>query len=208
MRRRHQFVPSSPEGSRLEDRVVLNGTGNQVANSVLLQGLNGPARSFRPHASAAVASLVDLAYQSFEQDFDAVRATYFSAVENGTATMPDMTAFKNYTQQRTNLLAQQVINSYLLYSPSTTRGHGVESPLPLAVAQINGAADKKPMLKQGSPLLMNLNTSIVSPGSSATTITLSTVAEDNAIASSRVATLNGVTIVRNGNFGNGNKHSH
>jgi hypothetical protein len=208
MRSRRNFVPSCPQTLKLEDRVVLNGGGNQSATSVLLQGLNAPARAFRPHTAAAASSLVDLAFQSFQQDYGAVRATYLAAVQNGTAATGDMTAFQNYTQQRTNLLAQQVTNSLLLYTPGTTRGNRLDSPLPLIVLRINGAVDangKSPRQMSGT-LVMNLKNSTPSPGASPTTIALDTIAQDNAIEATRVATLNGVTIVRNGNFGNGNSH--
>lgn len=210
MRSRRNFVPSCPQTLKLEDRVVLNGGGNQSATSVLLQGLNAPVRAFRPHTAAATSSLVDLAFQSFQQDYGAVRAIYLAAVQNGTAMPADMTAFQHYTQQRANLLAQQVTNSLLLYNPGTTRGNRVDSPLPLIVLRINGATDSKnAALRQMSGSLMsNLMMSTPSSGASATNIALSTIAQDNAIEAARVATLNGVTIVRNGNFGNGNSHKH
>jgi hypothetical protein len=226
MRKRRNFVPSCPQTLRLEERVVLNGGGNQVATSVLLQGLNGPARGFRAHAAPATAALINLAFQSFQQDFRAVRATYLAAVVNGTATQADTQAFQNYTIQRTNLLAQQVTNSFLLYNPGVTRGPNVDSPLPLIVFGINGVKDRRSMPRQQySPLVTQLtgyspdmvttrsmavaaNTinPIPGPGASATTIALDTIAQDNAIEATLVATLNSVTIVRNGNFGNGNSH--
>jgi hypothetical protein len=191
-----------------------------------LQGLNGSVRAFRPHSPAAVEALINLSYQSFQQDFTAARATYLAAVANGTATPADMLAFQNYAKQRTNLLAQQVINSFLLYRQGTTRGQRVDSPLPVVLYAINGVADKKIMPRQIIPLVTQLtgltpamiaappanpampspSSPIPAPGSSATTIALDTISQDNAIAAARVATLNSVTIVRNGNFGNGTTH--
>jgi hypothetical protein len=199
-----KFRPSCLMNVVLEERMVLNGSSTQLATPVLLQGLNGPARPFRPHTHAPVSALVDLAYQSFQQDYQSVRATYLASVQNRTALTTDMVAFGTYTTQRVNLLAQQVTNSLLLYSQGTTRGHRQDNPVPLIIARINGTAtDTRATPRQTSNLRMNLMTSIPDPTASPTTIAIDTIAQDNAIEASRVATLNGVTIVRNGNFGNG-----
>ena len=208
MRKKHQFVPSCFQVSQLEDRIVLNGSTRQLANSVLLQGLNVPVRGFRPHSAAAVSALVNLAYQSFQQDFGAARATYIASIANGTASPADETAFKNFITQRTNLLAQQVTNSFLLYGPGAMRGRGLDSPLPLIVNAISGVNDSNTKVRPRAtvPLATQLSTSTPSPTDSATTISLDTIAQDNAIQASNVTTLNGVTIVRNGNFGNGTSH--
>jgi hypothetical protein len=192
----------------LEERMVLNGSSTQLATSVLLQGLNGPARAFRPHTHASVSALVDLAYQTFQQDYQSVRATYLASVQNRTASTADMMAFATYTTQRVNLLAQQVTNSLLLYSQSTTRGHRQDNPVPLIIARINGGVSGATPRQSGS-LSSNLMSSIPAPTASPTTIALDTIAQDNAIEASHVGTLNGVTIVRNGNFGNGSSsHKH
>lgn len=203
-----KFRPSCLMNVVLEERMVLNGSSTQLATSVLLQGLNGPARAFRPHTHASVSALVDLAYQSFQHDYQSVRATYLASVQNRTAGAADTMAFGTYTTQRVNLLAQQVTNSLLLYSQSTTRGHRQDNPVPLIIARINGAstADSKATPRQLSNLKMNLMSSIPDPTASPTTIAIDTIAQDNAIEASHVATLNGVTIVRNGNFGNGSSN--
>jgi hypothetical protein len=229
MRIPRKFIPSSLQTAQLEERVVLSGiVRNQAATSVLLQGLNGQVNVFRRNSAPAAASLVDLAYQSFQQDFRAARATYLAAVTNGTASTADMTAFQNYTIQRTNLLAQQVNNSFLLYRAGVSRGHGLDSPLPLIIYSINGIQDRRAMPRQIIPLVTQLTgfsatlvtmrttpttdstnpvNPIPMPGASATTIALDTIAQDNAIEASRVSTLNSTTIVRNGNFGNRNGHN-
>ncbi len=229
MRRRRSFVPSLLHGQQLEERIVLNGSaGNQSASSVLLQGLGGSSNAFRAHSAPATAALINLAYQSFQQDFNTVRATYLAAVKNGTATQSDLTAFQNYTLQRTNLLAQQVTNSLLLYKPGVGHGPKLDSPLPIVIFEINGVTDKaRSMARQPVPLATQLTgitpadissrtplsamtttiDPIPAPGSSATTIALDTIAQDSAIQASLTMTLNSITIIRNGNFGNGNSHN-
>jgi hypothetical protein len=200
---RHRFLPTNVDRSVLEDRLVLNA---RTASPVLLQGLHAPVRVFRPGAKAPVSSLVDLAYQSFLQDYQAVRGTFYASLQDRTATDADRTAFTNYTRQRVNLLAQQVTNSLLLYNQSTSRGSRQDDPLPLIVLRINGATDRRGVTPRqqttpASSLVQSLTDSTPALNASPTTIALSTVSQDNAIEASRVATLNGVTIVRNGDFG-------
>jgi len=210
MRTRRKFTPSL-QPSELEKRIVLSGYHgpNRMGAAVLLQRLHGPARPFRPQAQApaSVSSLVDLSYQSFQQDYGAVRATYLSAVANGTATSFDKTAFEGYTTQRVGLLAQEVTNSFLLYAASASRGKKADSSLPLVIRAINGQTDDRMNSPRGSgSLLMNLKNSTPANDASPTTVALSTIAQDNAIEASRVSTLNGVTIIRNGVFGSRSKH--
>ncbi len=215
MRTRRKFTPSL-QSSELEKRIVLSGYHgpNRMGAAVLLQRLHGPARPFRPHApvptpgQASVASLVDLSYQSFQQDYGAVRATYLSAVANGTAIDKDKEAFDTYTTQRVGLLAQEVTNSFLLYAASATRGKRSDSALPLVIRSISGGAADGRMNspRRSESLVSNLTKSTPAPDSSATTVALSTIAQDNAIEASRVSTLNGVTIIRNGAFGSRSKH--
>jgi len=210
MRTRRKFTPSL-QPSELEKRIVLSGYHgpNRMGAAVLLQRLQGPARPFRPQAAApaSVSSLVDLSYQSFQQDFGAVRATYLASVADGTATDKDKDAFDSYTTQRVGLLAQEVTNSFLLYAASATRGKRSDSALPLVIRSINGQSDSRMNSPRGmGSLVSNLKDSTPAPASSPTTVALSTIAQDNAIEASRVSTLNGVTIIRNGSFGSRSKH--
>jgi hypothetical protein len=205
-RRDFRFRPSCPRAAALEDRVVPTGGGTQ-ASPVLLQGLHAPARVFGPHRQPAASSLVQLAFQSFQQDYTAVRATYLASVQNRTATAADTATFKTYTAQRVNLLAQQVLNSLMVYAQSTTRGHRVTSPLTIVVERIDGVPNPNVGLQQQS-LYANLTGTIPSADASPTTIALDTIAQDNAIQASGVAALNGVTIIRNGNFGNARSSKH
>src|SRR5262245_59982520 len=130
-----KFTPSQVSTILLEERVVLHG-GGTIGSPVLLQGLHAPARIFRRRQPAAVSSLVDLAFQSFQQDYRQVRATYLASVQAGTAVDADKSAFTQYTTQRVNLLAQQVTNSLLVYPKSATRGNRSDSALPLIILRI------------------------------------------------------------------------
>lgn len=211
MRTRRKFTPSL-QPSELEKRIVLSGYHgpNQMGAAVLLQRLQGPARPFRPQATApiSISSLVDVAYQSFQQDYGAVRATYLASVADGSATSGDKSAFEDYTKQRVDLLAQEVTNSFLLYAVSATRGKRSDSSLPLIIQKINGGQDRRSAAprQQTSSLLKNLQDSTPTHNATPTSVALSTIAQDNAVEASRVATLNGVTIIRSGSFGSRSKH--
>jgi len=212
MRARRKFTPSL-QSTELEKRLVLSGYHgpNRMGAAVLLHRFQGPARAFRlmtpPPAPASVAALVDRAYQSFQQDYGAVRATYLSSVSNGTATSEDKAAFDKFTTQRVGLLAQEVTNSFLVYAASTSRGKKSDSALPLVIRSISGQTDNRMNNPRGSSsLVTNLTTSTPAPDASPTTVALSTIAQDNAIEASRVSTLNGVTIIRSGSFGSRAKH--
>lgn len=205
MSRRNAFRPSEIPGVRLEDRVVLSGTAGSMSGSVLLRQFRAPRRAVvAPRPS--VASLVDLAYDSFQEQFRQVRSTYLASVRGGTATDADQTAFNDYVSQRVDLLAQQITNSMLVYPKGATRGNGGASVLPLIVARIKGDGTTAGQggVQQGT-LKASLRTSTPSPGASETTIALATMAQDDAIEASRVYTLNAVTIVRNGYFGSSRK---
>jgi hypothetical protein len=176
---------------------------------VLLENMFARRRAFRRHVAPPVSSLVNLAFESFEQDYRAVRATYLAAVNNGTATENDKTTFTNYTTQRVNLLAQQVTNSFLVYGRSALQGAKSDSPLQIVVFRINGGTslpNNPPTPRQGQSLLGSLTNTTAAINASETSIALSNIAQDSAIEATRVSTLNAVTIIRNGSFGNGKSH--
>lgn len=205
MSRRNAFRPSEVPGVKLEDRVVLSGGAGSMSSSVLLRTFRAPQRAVvTPRPS--VASLVDLAYDSFQEQFRQVRATYLNSLRAGTATTADLEAFQDYVAQRVDLLAQQITNSMLVYPKGAARGTGGASVLPLLVARIKGNSTATPpgALQPGT-LKSALTDTAPAAGASETTIILSTMAQDDAIEASRVSTLNGVTIVRNGYFGSSRK---
>lgn len=205
MRQRRGFRPSAlgHDGAGLEDRMVLSGGFRGVQSvPVQLQGMYAPVRAFRPGRPAAVSSLVDVAFQSFQDEYQAVRNTYLASVRDGTATQKDTDAFKSYTTQRVNLLAQQVVNSMLTYGQSTRRGHRTDSPLPLIQQRLITSNDNRATPRSGPTLAKNLEDSTPAYNASPTSIALAIAAQDNAIQAARVSTQSLVTVVRNGNFGN------
>ena len=93
----------------------------------------------------AVEAEVNQAFTSFQNDYDQARATYFASIQNQTSPSQATTqAFTLYTQQRVNLLAQQLISSFLQYKPGTARQHGQPSTLQVLITHriigINGQA--------------------------------------------------------------------
>ena len=202
MSSRTAFRPTDIPGVRLEDRVVLSGgAGGAMGGSVLLRNVRTPSRVVRP-ARPSVSSLVDVAFDSFQEQFRQVRSTYLASVQAGTATDADRKAFNDYVAQRVDLLAQQVTNSMLVYPKGSSRGNDGSSVLPLMVARIKGDASTDAETgRQTTTLKSSLTSSTPAPGASETTIALASMAQDDAVEASRVSTINGVTIVRNGYFG-------
>jgi hypothetical protein len=204
MRPRRHFRPSTVEFTSLEPRLALHGASNSLGAPVLLQGLNAPKNAFAPHTSVATSALVDLAFQSFQQDYSAARATYLAAVANGTATAADQSAFTNFTHQRVSLLATQVVNSLLVYNASTQRGHRSSDPLPTLSQKLISSGDNKAVPRSSGTLDGSLVNSTPPFNASPTTVSLDTFAQDNAIAASQVTVLNGITLIRSG-FASGGK---
>jgi hypothetical protein len=197
MERNHKFIPTAFD--RLEDRVVMS---HFRGSSVVVSGLH-PNQNVLNRHQMAVAAEVNQAFSSFQSDYDQARATYYASISNPSATTGQLSdansAFTLYTTQRVGLLAQQLISSFLQYKSSTARQHGQPSTLQSLINHriigINGGAIAGSL---ESALQSNTPTTITS----APTITLYSLSQDNAIASAQVAILNGVGILRNGDFGN------
>jgi hypothetical protein len=194
MQRKRRFVPSAFD--RLEDRVALS---HFRGFSVVVSGLHPHQNVLNRHQMTVVAE-VNQAFASFQNDYDQARATYFASIVNQTTVGMDTTnAFKFYTTQRVNLLAQQIISSFLQYKPATARQHGQPSTLQVLINHriigMNGEATS------GS-LASSLLSTIPPPGTSAPTATLYSLSQDNAIAAAQVSVLNNAGILRNGDFGN------
>jgi len=194
---KHKFIPSAFD--RLEDRVVLS---NYRGSSVVVSGLHPRQNLLNRHQMTVVAE-VNQAFSSFQNDYDQARATYFASIANpsatSAATADAYNAFTLYTTQRVNLLAQQLISSFLQYKPSTARQHGQTSTLEVLINHriigINGGAT-------AGSLENSLISTIPKADTSAPTVTLYSLSQDNAIAAAQVAVLNGAGILRNGDFGN------
>jgi hypothetical protein len=110
----------------------------------------------------------------------------------------------NYTQYRVELLANQVVSSVLTSSVATAQKCGSGAVLPgLVGRKLNG---KAPTPTNGNPyradtLGFALISTIPAPGTPPAAASLSSLAQDQAIASARVGMINGLTIMKNGNFG-------
>jgi hypothetical protein len=194
MTRKRHFVPTAVD--RLEDRVVLS---TYRGSSVVVSGLH-PRQNVLNRHQLAVQAEVNQAFASFQNDYSQARATYFaSIVDQPNPNLATTQAFTLYTQQRVNLLAQQLISSFLQYKPGTARQHGQPSTLQVLITHrivgINGGAT-------AGSLANSLLTTIPPAGTSAPTATLYSLSQDNAIAAAQVAILNGAGILRNGDFGN------
>jgi hypothetical protein len=198
MRTRREFRPSSIQSAALEARLALTASSGTLGSSVLLQGLTAPANAFGKHKKVAASALVDLAFQSFAQEFDSARSTYVTAVQNRTATAADEMAFVNFTDQLVGLLANQVVNSLLVYTVSTKRGLHSNDPIPVLEQKLINVNDGKAVPRSSGTLDTSLKVSIPPYNASPTTISLDTYAQDNAIASSAVVIQNGVTLIRSG----------
>lgn len=115
MERRRQFIPSASD--QLEGRVVLSQT--TLGLSPVVSGLSPHLQVLNRKQTALVAE-VNQAFESFQNDFDQARATYFASIQsNPSLSGPAMMAFSAYTKQRTLLLAQQLVGSFV-QSPQGT----------------------------------------------------------------------------------------
>ncbi len=194
MKRNHKFLPSAFD--HLENRVVLS---SYRGSSVVVSGLH-PHQNVLNRQQTTVVAEVNQAFSSFQNDYDQARATYFASIANQSSVSTATTqAFTLYTQQRVNLLAQQLISSFLQYKSATAKPHGQASSLQVLINHriigINGQAT-------AGSLAQSLLATIPPPGTSAPTATLYSLSQDNAIAAAQVAVLNGAGILRNGDFGN------
>lgn len=205
MKRRHPFIPSAWD--RLEGRVVL--TQSTLGASPVVSGLAPHLQVLNRKQTALVAE-VNQAFDSFQSDFDQARATYFASIATSPTTTPSAAqvsaatnAFLSYTEQRTQLLAQQLIGSFVQTPGGSARAHSQPYALKqLIQSKIIGPKGKGP----GGSLIESLNGSIDQVGGNAMidtspTTTLYTLSQDNAIEAARTAVLNGVSIIKNGSFG-------
>jgi hypothetical protein len=195
MKRRHGFVPSALD--ELESRVVLNSKTTEGL-SVVVSGLSPHLRVLNRQRQAFVAQ-INQAFDSFQNDYDQARATYFASILGQPMPDPATTqAFKLYTTQRVSLLAQQVVNIFIQSPQGTARGNGQPNALKTLVEmRIIGPQLQMP---KGS-LANSLIDTIPAPATSAPTQSLYTLSQDNSIQTARVAVLNGLSIIKKAAFG-------
>jgi hypothetical protein len=203
MERRRRFFPAAPD--RLEERVVLSHATTRGV-SVVVSGLYPHQQVLNRHQQPVVAE-VNQSFDSFKNEYSQARATYFASIlNNPMPSQATMSAFTLYTTQRVSLLSQQLISSFLQTPQGTARAKGQPNTLKqLIMTKIIGPQGQTP---PGS-LAKSLLETIPQPGASAPTASLFSLSQDNAIEAARVAVINGVNILKNGDFGNQtNGHRH
>ncbi len=202
MKRTHRFVPTAWD--QLEGRVVLS-QQTTLGLSTVVSGLSPHLRALNRRQTALVAE-VNQAFDSFQNDYDQARATYFASLQasggSSAAVNSAMTAFTDYTVQRTQVLAQQIVSSFVQTPQGTAKAPNQPYALKqLVEARIIGPKGKGP----GGSLINSLNGMIpqidASVLTSSPTTTLYTLSQDNAIEATRTAVLNGVSIMKSGAFG-------
>jgi hypothetical protein len=112
------------------------------------------------------------------------------------------TAFLDYTQQRTLLLAQQLVSSFV----QTPQGTAKAPSQPYALKQLietkiigpKGRGPEGSLIQSLDETTSEMDSSVLS---SSPTTSLYTLSQDNAIAGARTAVLNGVSIIKSGAFG-------
>ena len=77
-------------------------------------------------------------FSTFVEDYGQSRSLYYAAIQARTATADDQGALKQYTQQRINLLAQQLLNNFFQSAPSVQHQHGRTDPLTIITKKIDG----------------------------------------------------------------------
>lgn len=192
---RHRFRPD--QICALEDRLALHAPARGPA--VLVYGLY-PHVHLLTRKHQPVVALVNKAFDSFVADYTQARGLYFASITaSPTTAMPAMTAFKSYTTERTSELAQQLASSFL----STPQGTSRARKQPVSITQLIGRRIIGPNggAAEGT-LARSLIDSIPAPNTPAPTTTLFSLSQDSAIEAARTAILNGVGILRNGDFGN------
>jgi hypothetical protein len=190
MKSRHEFRPSL---GALEDRKLLSHVHARHPFSVVTAGLNLGPSTIRQGRQAPIVAMINASFDQFVLDYGQARSAYYGSISKQTATVVDTGAFKVYTQQRVNLLAEQLTNSLLQTSASTAYTFRHPYPVTIVPRRINGAT--------GATLANALSTTVPAPGSSPTTIALDSLAQDTAVEAARVTMINGADIIKTGAFG-------
>src|SRR4051794_36610378 len=143
MRRNHKAHPAVFD--RLEERMVLSHASTTRGLSVVVSGLH-PNHQVLNRQQQPVVAEVNQAFDSFKSDYSQARATYFaSLLNNPTPSAATTSAFTLYTEQRTSLLAQQLISSFLQSPQGEAHAKGQPSTLKqLISSKIIGPQNQMP----------------------------------------------------------------
>jgi hypothetical protein len=181
MRRKRTFLEGTLD--LLESRVVLSRTA--LGTPVVVSGLY-PHQRILNRQQQPVAAEINQVFDSFQNDYDQARATYFTSIQNqANPSLATTNAFVFYTTQRVSLIGQQILNIFVQTKHTPRQTQSLER---LVGTKIIGAQAQAP---PGS-LAQSLLQTIPQPGTSAPTSSLYSLSEDNAIEAARVAILNGV----------------
>jgi hypothetical protein len=198
MRRRHRYRIGGWD--RLEARRALT-HGGPITPALF--GTLSPT----PQASGPAGRVVaqsNAAFDSFAQDYAQAQGAYLSAGSSGSSA-----AFKAFTTQRVNLLAQELTRIFYRLPGSFARiqdthqrsqsGNSAVVFQAFLYNRINGGAN--------TSLLSILTSDSVLPpaGTNGSSATLFTLTANNAIQSARIATINGAKYIANNTFKN-SKH--
>lgn len=190
MKRRHQFKPEV--SAELERRIALS-TVAPAAPS-LVRGFF-PGVSVRAERPAPVTTLVERAFASFTEDYAQARGIYYASLADPAAGEANRSAFVNYTQQRVNVLAQELASSMIAGVSGRSKGQGPLGAIPQAIGRQINARMPNGVYQTGTlarALIESIPASNVTPA----TATLFAMSQDNAIEAARVGVLNGVGAFR------------
>jgi hypothetical protein len=192
-----QITPTSPAPATAAPAAASPSVADAAAALVNAATASSASASSIASIDAAASALVDAAASS------ASSATAASAATPSAATVDAATtAFQDYTEQRTLLLSQQLISSFVQTPQGTARAPGQPPALKQLIdTKIIGPKGKGPdgsLIASLNQTNSEIDTSMLS---SSPTTTLYTLSEDNAIQAARTAVLNGVSIIKSGAFG-------
>ena len=211
VREHHRLRPSL---DALEARSVLSHVSSTF--NVLTSGFHPNLLAIRRNRPASPVALVNQAFVQFQQDFTRARSVYDNLVLSGKAQMVDQSAFKGYTDQRVNLLAEQLTNVFISSPLATARSHGMQPAITIISRKINAPARS---VDSGGAVTVDYTnfangtlgravetTTPTFNNQSPTSIALDTQAQDQAIQAAQVAMVNALNIIKTGAFGTGSSH--
>jgi hypothetical protein len=219
MRRRRVFRAESL--AELEGRVVLSHAGIAGASAHVAAFVPGARIPGRP--VAPVPAGINAAFDSFVQDYTQARGVYLSVLTSSTTGSADASsavntslvgAFTNYTRNRVDLLAQQLTGLFVHASASGGQGHQqqlAQGPgtnfYRVVQTRVNGlttTSGDTGIFRVGS-LGRALLESTPRFDQSNGIVALDTLAQDQAIETSRLAVTNGYSFYKTMNSGHNSK---
>jgi hypothetical protein len=179
----------------LEIRVVLSHVSIRAA-SAHVHKLNGPLAG-RSLVSPVVTQ-INTAFDSFTTDYTQARGIYLSILASTSNSTSANSAFSNYTRNRIDLLAQQLDSVFLHASSSQSSKHQNQNSgsnlYRLVATRVNGrdTSSTSPAITFKSGTLGHALAATTPAGSiDAPSIALDSLAQDEAIQTSRLAVING-----------------